>query len=390
MNRIVITLPDFFDGEASRIAEMLDAGALWIHIRKPGATEAKVRCLIEEIPERYRLRLTIHDFPNLAMEYGLGGVHLNSRCSLLPTGFTGRVSRSCHSIAEILADNTSDYMLLSSIFDSISKPGYRGAFSDRELREALADGRGKRVYALGGVIPARFKHLEELGFGGCAMLGSAWTPVDRQKFMLQLITPDRVEGCAEMARLALEGGCRWVQLRHKDATTASIIEEAALIGKACREYGAVFLIDDRVDLVEACGADGVHLGKNDMPADQARKLLGPGYIIGTTANTFDDIRRAADAGADYIGLGPLRFTTTKKNLSPVLGVEGYSVISKQCRKAGIDLPIVAIGGITADDIPALGETGVSGVAISGTIARSADPTETTNDLVRQLKQHIQL
>lgn len=388
MNRIVITLPDFFEGEASRIVSMLESGALWIHIRKPGATESEVRALIEAIPARYRLRLALHDHPDLALEYGLGGVHLNSRCRRVPDGYKGRVSRSCHTLEEILADDTSDYMLLSPIFDSISKPGYHGAFSDRELREALADGRGKRVYALGGVTPARFRHLETLGFGGCAMLGAAWTPVDRSKFMLQLITPDKTEGCADMVRRALEGGCRWVQLRHKDASTADLIEEARLIGNACREYGAVFLLDDRVDLVEACGADGVHVGKNDMPVDQARRILGPGYIIGATANTFDDIRHAADAGADYIGLGPLRFTTTKKNLSPVLGVEGYRDIASRCREAGIELPIVSIGGITADDLPALLGAGVGGVAVSGSIARAENPADAASKFMNLLNQNI--
>lgn len=154
------------------------------------------------------------------------------------------------------------------------------------------------------------------------------------------------------------------------------------VGELCRRAGATFIIDDCVDLVSAVGADGVHLGKNDMPVAQARRVLGPGVIIGATANTFDDIVRAAEAGADYIGLGPLRFTTTKKNLSPVLGYEGYADILGRCRRAGITLPVVAIGGITVDDLAPLRLAGAAGVAVSGSIARAADPAEETRKFLK--------
>ncbi len=105
----------------------------------------------------------------------------------------------------------------------------------------------------------------------------------------------------------------------------------------CRKAGATFILDDRTDLVDELQADGVHLGKNDMPVEQARGLLGGDRIIGATANTFDDIRRAAAAGADYIGLGPFRFTTTKRNLSPVIGLDGYRSIMERCRQEVIRL-----------------------------------------------------
>ena len=120
-----------------------------------------------------------------------------------------------------------------------------------------------------------------------------------------------------------------------------------------------------MELVNALGADGVHLGKNDMPVAEARKILGPSRTIGATANTFADIEKAVAAGADYIGLGPFRFTVTKRNLSPVLGLEGYSSIMKKCAEAGISVPVVAIGGITAEDIDGIMETGVAGIAVSG-------------------------
>lgn len=178
---------------------------------------------------------------------------------------------------------------------------------------------------------------------------------------------------ADSARLALAGGCRWIQLRMKDAQREEIIATAAEILPLCREVGATFILDDHVELVELTGADGVHLGKNDMPIAEARRQLGHNKIIGGTANTFEDILAHAEASADYIGCGPFRFTTTKKNLSPILGLEGYARIVEQMRQNNISLPIVAIGGIAFEDIPAILQTGVTGIALSGSVLRADDP-----------------
>ena len=174
-------------------------------------------------------------------------------------------------------------------------------------------------------------------------------------------------------QLALEGGCRWIQLRMKDATDDEVRPIAVEAQKLCRAYGAKFIIDDRVALVRELGADGVHLGKNDMPIREARQILGPDYIIGGTANTFEDAKAHYEASADYIGCGPFRFTTTKQKLAPVLGLDGYRQIIQQMRAANINIPVVAIGGITKDDIPAILQTGITGIALSGTVLRADDP-----------------
>lgn len=192
-------------------------------------------------------------------------------------------------------------------------------------------------------------------------------------------------------RMALDGGCRWVQLRMKDVTVDDMRPVALQAQKMCREAGAMFIIDDHVELVKELKADGVHLGKNDMPIAEARLLLGNGFIIGGTANTFDDVKMHAVAGADYIGCGPFRFTTTKKGLSPVLGIEGYKYIVNKMKAEGIDLPIVAIGGITADDIPVVMQTGVTGVALSGTVLRAEHPVQEMKRLlalINSIKQQI--
>ena len=184
----------------------------------------------------------------------------------------------------------------------------------------------------------------------------------------------------DSARLALEGGCRWIQLRMKDASDEEVEKEAIRIQALCKEYGATFLLDDRVELVKKLHADGVHLGKNDMPIAEARQILGKDFIIGGTANTFEDVKAHYEAGADYIGCGPYRFTTTKKNLSPILGLEGYANIVRQMNENGINLPIVAIGGITIEDIPGIMKTGVTGIALSGTILRAENPIEETRKI----------
>lgn len=190
----------------------------------------------------------------------------------------------------------------------------------------------------------------------------------------------------DSVRIALEGGCRWVQLRMKNATEEELRRNASAAKELCLEAGAVFIIDDYVDLALEVGADGVHLGKNDMPIPEARRILGNGFIIGGTANTIEDIRGHWRNGADYIGCGPFRFTATKENLSPVLGLEGYRDIVGKMKDEGIDLPMVAVGGITCDDIPGIMETGAGGIALSGTILRADDPVKETRKIINILNQ----
>lgn len=201
--------------------------------------------------------------------------------------------------------------------------------------------------------------------------------------MLQFITHTNTNypTPAEGVLAALQGGCRWIQLRMKHADASHILEQAAIIAPMCRDFGATFILDDHVELVTEAHAHGVHLGKNDMPVSEARRLLGSDLIIGATANTFDDIVAAAAAGADYIGLGPFRFTVTKEKLSPVLGIDGYRSIMAQCRAAGITLPVVAIGGITPEDLPSIMATGVSGIAVSGAILNSSNPILETSKFI---------
>ncbi|MGG7661653.1 thiamine phosphate synthase [Dyadobacter sp. BHUBP1] len=177
-------------------------------------------------------------------------------------------------------------------------------------------------------------------------------------------------------RLALEAGCRWIQLRVKNRPEEEVLPIAWEATQLCDRYEAKLIINDFPRVALAVEAHGLHLGLTDMPIPEARAFVGEKMVIGGTANTWDDIVRRIGEGADYIGLGPFRFTNTKQNLSPILGIGGYSALMHQMRQAGHSTPIIAIGGITSDDIRGLREAGLYGVAMSGALIAAADPQKT--------------
>lgn len=206
--------------------------------------------------------------------------------------------------------------------------------------------------------------------------------------MLQFITHQTLRfSIVEGAVAALNGGCKWIQLRMKEAPLEEVEKTARQLIPLCKEHEAILVLDDYPQLAADLDVDGVHLGKLDMPVSEARLLIGEKYIIGGTANTFDDIQNLVRQDADYVGLGPFRYTETKKNLSPILGLEGYARIMQQCRDNELKIPVVAIGGITADDIPAIMETGVAGIALSGTILQAEDPEAETRKIIDLLNQY---
>lgn len=381
--KIAIT-PDYkYKGEATAIQQILSSGEFDIvHIRKPDVSASDIEALINEINPSFRKRLTLHDCFDLAQKYGLGGVHLNKRNPNPPGSWKGRISISCHSPEECLDKGKLDYATLSPIFPSISKPGYNPIYDKSSIKKLLATSNRPAIIALGGITSEKIPIVKAIGFEGYAILGAAWKKeILLSHFRLQFIThPNSKQEAVCQANAALQGGCRWVQLRWKEATDEEYLETAAEILPLCRKLNAVFLLNDRAHLVEKTGADGVHIGKNDIPLKEARALLGPHRIIGRTANTIQDIEDGIIGGADYVGMGPFRFTHTKKNLSPILGLEGYRSASAYLKHHHIFLPIVAIGGITGEDIPDILSTGVDGIAVSGVIASSDNPKKSTSTL----------
>ncbi|MEE0909357.1 MAG: thiamine phosphate synthase [Bacteroidales bacterium] len=190
----------------------------------------------------------------------------------------------------------------------------------------------------------------------------------------------------DSVHIALEGGCRWVQLRMKDSDEILFEKTAIVVQQMCKKYGANFIIDDNVALAKKIEADGVHLGKNDMPITEARKLLGEGFIIGSTVNSFEDILYILKRGItpDYFGCGPFRYTSTKKNIAPILGYEGYLNINHKIFDNNIQIPLIAIGGIRKKDIPQLLKSGVSGIALSSSILNASNPINEMQEIVNMI------
>ena len=181
----------------------------------------------------------------------------------------------------------------------------------------------------------------------------------------------------KQAYQACRGGIDWIQLRPKDQSYDDWKHLAQDTLAVCRAFNARLIINDNPYLAANIGADGVHLGQDDMPVAEARRLLGDGFIIGGTANTLEHIRQHQRHGVNYVGLGPFRFARTKEKLSPVLGLAGYKTILSALRLSDVSLPVIAIGGITLDDVPALRQTGVYGIAVSSAIGSAAEPVGQT-------------
>lgn len=169
----------------------------------------------------------------------------------------------------------------------------------------------------------------------------------------------------------LRSGGTWIQLRIKEQAMEDILKIAQEAVALCKPYGAKLIVNDYPEIAKKSGADGVHLGLDDMPIAAARALLGKDKIIGGTANTFAHIQQRISEGVDYIGLGPFRFTQTKKNLSPLLGMEGYQAIMAQVKAYRLQIPIIAIGGIRPDDVGAIVDLGIHGVAVSAALTENA-------------------
>ncbi len=185
---------------------------------------------------------------------------------------------------------------------------------------------------------------------------------------IQYITRDNKDfSHALQAKLMFQKGIRWVQLRMKKASHEDILVQAREAMSYAQEFNGFLLINDSVEIAQEVKAHGIHLGLSDTPIDQAREILGKDVIIGGTANTLEDVRTQIARGADYVGLGPFRYTTTKENLSPVIGLEGYKRIIQQIDELKLATPLVAVGGILHKDIEEILQTGMNGVAISGAL-----------------------
>ncbi len=175
---------------------------------------------------------------------------------------------------------------------------------------------------------------------------------------------------------ALKGGATMIQLREKNLDKEAFIAEAREIGALCRQYEAPFIIDDQVEIAKLVDADGVHVGQGDMNPQEARKILGENKIIGVTARTLEQALKAQEDGADYLGVGAVFPTSTKKDTSPV----SRELLREICRS--VSVPVVAIGGINEENITELSGCGISGAAVVSSIFAQADIEQAASRLRR--------
>ncbi|MCL6613364.1 MAG: thiamine phosphate synthase [Firmicutes bacterium] len=179
----------------------------------------------------------------------------------------------------------------------------------------------------------------------------------------------------EVVRQALEGGARIVQLREKTLPTREMVELAAALKELARDYGARFIINDRVDVALAVDADGVHLGQEDMPARVARRLIGPHKILGVSVASVEEALRAREEGADYLGAGAV-FPTATKGEASVIGLAGLRAIC-----TAVDLPVVAIGGIDREKVAEVIAAGAAGIAVVSAVMAAPDPAAAAREIL---------
>jgi thiamine-phosphate pyrophosphorylase len=192
-------------------------------------------------------------------------------------------------------------------------------------------------------------------------------PLDLKKALGLYVIPDRIIGAPlsleEQARLALEGGATAIQLRDKPAEGKELLETAKGLANLCRKHGALFIVNDRLDVALLSGADGVHFGQKDLPVEEARRLAPRPFVIGASAHTASEAQKAEKDGADYLGAGAV-FETGSKGGAKVIGLEGLRELT-----AAVSLPVVAIGGISLENLPTVMETGVIGVSVISAAVR---------------------
>lgn len=206
---------------------------------------------------------------------------------------------------------------------------------------------------------------------------------------LMLITQAQSQhSVLEQVKGFLTGGGRIVQLRSKHRPTVEVIAQGRMLLPLCTAEEALFLINDDVEAARVTQADGVHQGIADMPLPEARKRLGERAIIGATVHNEKELEREGIEHADYLGIGPLRFTHTKHRLSPLLGYEGIAKIIQHKEALGLTLPVFVVGGVDTHDVKPLLEVGAYGVAVSGSIALAGDVTFATKQFIHAFERNV--
>lgn len=376
-----------------RVAAVAAAQPAGILLREKDLSEEDYRLLaqsVQRICRRYGVPFLAHTHPKVALELQADALHLPlPALRALPVEERRGLPRlgvSCHSVAEAVEawQLGADYLTAGHVFDTSCKAGLPGRGLD--FLADVCTAVPLPVYAIGGVQPAAVPALRRAGAaGGCvrAPLTTCPSPADYlhqwkecsamnlnpQHLRLYAVTDRAWTGrqtLLEQLEDALQGGITLVQLREKDLPQEDFLAEALAAKELCHRYGVPLLINDNVDLALQCGADGVHVGAEDMPVAEIRRLAGPGFIVGATAKTVRQAQAAQADGADYIGVGAVFPSPTKPNAVGITKGE----LADIC--ASVSIPVVAIGGITQENLPQLAGSGAVGAAVVSAIFGAQD------------------
>ncbi len=387
----------FLDRTAA-VAAAQPAGVL---LREKDLSEEDYRLLaqsVQRICRRYGVPFLAHTHPKVALELQADALHLPLPVLWALSGEERRglprLGVSCHSVAEAVEawQLGADYLTAGHVFDTTCKAGLPGRGLD--FLAAVCGAVPLPVYAIGGVHPAAVPALRRAGAaGGCvrAPLTTCPSPTDYlhqwkecsamnltpQQLRLYAVTDRAWTGrqtLLEQLEDALKGGVTLVQLREKNLPQEDFLAEALAAKELCHRYGVPLLINDDVDLALQCGADGVHVGAEDRPVAEIRRLAGPDFLIGATAKTVAQAQAAQADGADYIGVGAVFPSPTKPNAVGITQEELAAIC------ASVTIPAVAIGGITRDNLSQLSGCGAVGAAVVSALFGAPDVRAAAQEL----------
>jgi thiamine-phosphate pyrophosphorylase len=373
-----------------KLESACQAGIDAIQLREKKATPNELLFFakkLRQITAKWGVSLFINERLDLALAVKADGIHLPESAPFLSTSL--RVGRSVHSLeAALLAQKEgANYLLFGPVFPPLSKLSHASAQGLAKLEE-VSKNVHIPVIAVGGVTAINTPLLLQSGARGIAAISALLHAPNltdaiarfracfpQKKHKIQGVYA--VLSSLPIVRLAIQGGIDMIQFRHKGLYTKELLETVREIGLLCRNAHVPFIVNDRSDIALEVDADGVHLGESDLPISAARRILGPDKIIGGSASTLEQALAIEASGADYVSFGHIFPTTSKNKQYPPIGLDP---IKKAKEK--LNIPLIAIGGISEQNVDSVLAQGANGIAVISAISQSSDPLVATQRLKR--------
>ena len=396
-----------------RVEEAAKQHPAGILLREKELAEEEYKQLARQVMricKKHRVTCILHSFADVAEELGAEALHmplpLLRELSEAQRKSFRMLGASCHSVEEAkeAAALGCTYLVAGHIFATDCKKGLPGR--GIEFLQSVCESVSVPVYAIGGISGETMPLIREAGAkGGCVMSGwmqcadvqeylAGFEPdgkeekmkFQKEQLMLYAVT-DRAwvgkQTLLQQIEDALKGGVTLIQLREKGLSKEAFVEEAIQAREVCHKYGVPLIINDNVEVAIKSGADGVHVGIEDQPVAEIRQRVGSDFIIGATAKTVEQAKAAEEAGADYLGVGAVFPSPTKKNAIRITKEQ----LQKIC--ASVSIPAVAIGGISAENVEELQGGGICGVAVVSAVFAAEDIADATAQLKEQVKQLLE-